>query len=273
MPDDPQIPSIGMVVPSFNNMPYLRRTISSFYKYSPWLKFIVVDDASTEWNLDWRTHNPEADITLHRFEKNGGLTRSWNKGYQLAMSLDEVPEYLIFGNNDTLANNGWWRAMINSLNQGFSLAGPVSNAPGVTVKGGRQEVKRYVDKYKVTDEADYNNNVADILWQRFGRHGQTLSVPAVNGFFMMAKTATLTNHLHSPGNVFQPVVKFMPSGRRNNTPLMTGQEDELQARWNKYKLRSAVVLGSYIFHYRSVARGKQCVKGDWLRCDDFKKPV
>jgi glycosyltransferase involved in cell wall biosynthesis len=262
---------MAMVVPSYNHMPYLIRTIKSFHKYSPWLKFIVVDDASPEWDTRFVSQNPDADIKLYRFPKNGGLTRSWNYGYRMALQLDPVPEFLIFGNNDILANDGWWRAMVNTLNRGIHLTGPLSNAAGVTALG-KQDVRRYFDDYHVTDDADFNNEVSRHLWHKYGQHHQIVSTP-VNGFFMMGKTKTFQENAHSEGNVFQPVIKTMPSGRRNPTPLMTGNEDELQHRWKKNGLRSAISCGSYVFHYRSVARGMKHAKKGWHRCNDFDKPV
>ena len=266
------LPSIGMIVPSYNNMGYLRRTISSFYKYSPNVQFIVVDDHSTEWDFEWQDKNPEADITLHRFEDNGGLTRSWNKGFDIIRDMDDPPEYTIFGNNDILATNGWWRGMVGELNSGYDLAGPLSNAAGITAAG-KQDIANYVDNYKLTDDPSYNDKVADELWVRYGKKHTSMPVPAVNGFFMMAKTATIAQNCLNTGNVFVPVLNKMPSGRTNPTPLMTGNEDDLQNRWRQRMLKSTIALGSYIFHYRSVARGRKYAKAGWFRCNDLDKPV
>jgi hypothetical protein len=46
---------------------------------------------------------------------------------------------------------------------------------------------------------------------------------------------------------------------------MTGNEDELQSRWRAKGMKFAAALGSFIFHYRSVSRGKKFAKGKWLR--------
>jgi GT2 family glycosyltransferase len=47
--------------------------------------------------------------------------------------------------------------------------------------------------------------------------------------------------------------------------MMTGNEDELQARWAKKGMKSGVVLSTFIFHYRSVSRGDKYKWGRWYR--------
>ena len=267
-------PDIAMIVPSFNSMGYLRRTLRSFYKYSPWLRFVVVDDASTEWDPSVLDVVPPEQLTTHRFSKNGGLTRSWNKGYEIVANMSDRPEYLIFGNNDILANKHWWKGMVKTLESGAAMTGPLSNAAGVTAHG-RQDIWNYIKDYKLTDDPAYLNKLSDTLFARYCRDVNHTVRYEVNGFFMMGRTETFVKNEHSPGHIFVPNLKTMPSGRKNKTPLMTGQEDELQHRLRKRGLQSDIALGSFVFHYRSVARGGAYAKrgGKWLRCDDLDKGV
>lgn len=267
-------PSIAFIVPSFEHMGYFRRTLRSFFKYTPWLRFVVVDDASKTWNTDWQDDVSGADITTYRFNSNGGLTRSWNKGFDIAANMKDRPEFTVFANNDTTSNPYWWKALVRTLEGGAALAGPLSNAAGLTAHG-RQDICQYFKDYQVTDDPGYVNNLAARLYKEFCEEANHTARSAVNGFFMMGRTDTFVKNAHSPNELFIPNLRVMPSGRKNKTPLMTGQEDELHHRLRKRGLHSEIALGSFVFHYRSVARGPGYAKrgGQWSRCDDLTKEV
>lgn len=173
-------------------------------------------------------------------------------------------DYLIAGNNDVVMFEDWWRGMVGVLDK-FALTGPLSNAPGVTA-GGRQQIERYVDKYQLTDDAGKNNPMSHELWLKYGKRAVRSNV---NGFFMMAKMDTWYDAAFDGQNVFRPMNYRTFSGKKNNTPGMTGNEDELQSRWRKKGLRSAIALGSFVFHFRSVARGKKFAKSGWTRMEDL----
>lgn len=259
-------PKIAVIVPSYSVFDYARRTLLSLAKYTPNVVAIVVDDASPDWDGRWyRDVNVEVDV--HRFEHNGGLTRSWNRGFQMARKHD--PDFIVAGNNDVLFTMGWYQALIGAINSGLALVGPLSNAPGETAAN-RQNIKTYVLNYNLTDVAKYNNQLAAMLWKEY--RSKVISTK-INGFFMMARADTWFDHAYDARNVFCPVNTHMPSGRQNTTPLMTGNEDELQARWGKRGLRFGAAPGSFIFHYRSVSRGSKYVKGAWMRMTDAEKEV
>jgi hypothetical protein len=46
---------------------------------------------------------------------------------------------------------------------------------------------------------------------------------------------------------------------------MTLGEYELQGRWTKAGLETAICTGSYVLHYRAVSRGARYRMGDWVR--------
>lgn len=260
-------PRIAVIVPSYEAFPYARRTLLSLFKYTPEAVAVVVDDASPSWNKGKWLRGIIGDIRVHQFNKNGGLTRSWNHGMEMVRGMDV--EYVVLGNNDVLFNVGWWQGLEAVLNLGYGLAGPLSNAPGVTARG-LQEIGAYVTNYELTDKPKYNNKLARLLWKTY----KDKAVPAeVNGFFMMAKPATLFDNAFTGEFVFRPINTKNSRGKLNSTPLMTGNEDELQRRLAKSKIRSAVALGSFIFHYRSVSRGQQFVKGQWARIEDARGNV
>lgn len=264
-----QKPSFGIIVPSYKALDYLQLTLHSFYRYTPDVRFVVVDDATPNWHTRWSQGLPSEVFKCHRFDTNGGLTRSWNFGFRLIKKMSNRPTYAVFANNDILATPGWWRAMVNTVEHGYALAGPLSNAPGVTAQG-KQEVGRYVSDYRLTDDPVYNAKVAEALWES---HGNKVIEGEVNGFFMFGRTDTFAKHMYDRDNIFSAKIPVMPSGRVNRTPLMTGQEDELQARWRKKGLKSAISLGSFIFHYRSVSRGMALAKPGWYRRDGKERTV
>jgi glycosyltransferase involved in cell wall biosynthesis len=260
-------PKIAVIIPTYSCLPYSRRALTSLYKYSPNVHAIVVDDASPDWNNKWYTGVGGSPL-IHRFPKPGGLTRSWNQGLTMACELDA--DYIVTGNNDILFHHGWWQGMVGVLNKGIGLTGPLSNAPGITSRG-MQDITAYVGNYSLTDNPKYNNNLSKMLWDTYG---DRFAGTPVNGFFMMAKKETWLKGKADKVHFFRPVNTYNSRGKKNPTPLMTCNEDELQGRWNKKGIKSGVALGSFIFHYRSVARGqKKYGKGQFMTMTDPEKPV
>jgi hypothetical protein len=172
------------------------------------------------------------------------------------------PDYIVCGNNDVLFSPGWWQGLCRALAAGYAMAGPVSNAPGVTAPNGLQHVRRYFPDYPLSDDPVSIGDTAQRL--RASYMGKVVPSP-VNGFFMMAESRTWLEHGYSRGMPFPPTIEELPSGKPNPTPTMTGQEEWIQNRWGKKGLKSCVVPASFIFHYRSVARGAEYAVGDCVR--------
>lgn len=267
-------PRIAVIVPLYNKFAYGRLATLSFFKYTgAECHAIIVDDASPKFDKqnwdswyagvkddkgDWvQEPLPREHITFHHFEQNDGLTRSWNWGLKKALELDA--EYTICTNSDVLFTPFWEQGLIHHLEQGYHLVGPVSNAPGVT-NGGRQQVQNFYPGYRVTDEADYLRRVAEYLKTHQPIQKIVGGLP-INGFFMMAKTATWWEGRFDRDVVFDPRKK------------MAGNEDELEKRWRKRGWKIGFVPSSFIFHYRSVSRGDQYKHRGWHRLDDIHKEV
>lgn len=259
---------IGFVCPTYNAQSLARYTeaaLRSFYETTPGGVGIVVDDGSKDWTPAYEVElknlaaEYEADIHLHHFRDQGGLTRSWNVGLEIAHQ--QKLDYGIAGNNDVVFTVKWYEGMVHALANGYSLAGPLSNAPGITAKG-RQEVDKYLSTFQLTDDRDELDKMATELHQK--HLGKVIESP-INGFFQMATMESWRRGMYDSGHYYCPVNKFTSKGRRNPTPLMTLNEDELQHRWTKKKMKSAIVLGSFIFHYRAVSRGNRYKRGKWYR--------
>ena len=261
--------TIGFVCPTYQAHElhaYTERAISSFFKTTPNGVVILADDASPDWadyklKLDSLCSDLGVSDRLRviHFERSGKLTRSWNSGLRMATHLKL--DYAIAGNNDIIFTPNWHAGLLHALNNGYDLVGPLSNAPGVTAKG-IQEVRHYTDKYLLSDRDETLNAIAKDLYDN---HLGKIVESAVNGFFQMAKVSSWVAGKFSANDFYRPLNKFTSKGKVNRTPLMTLNEDELQARWRKLNMKSAVVCSSYIFHYRAVSRGDAYKKGDVFR--------
>lgn len=220
-----------VVVPTHGHLDYARRAVASLLAAAPPDALaVVVDDASTDWSFDgW-----PGGVALHRFKKQGGLTRSWN--YGLRVARDRGAEYACVTNSDVVFTAGWFEPVAWALDHGADLAGPLTNAPGHQPK---QQVTRHLPDFKATDDQAYLDGVARRL---AAKNAGLLTPLRVNGFCMTAKTATWWRGAHDAASVFDPKHK------------MTRNEDELQGRWKRLGLVSALVPASFVFHYRGVTR-------------------
>lgn len=260
---------IGFVCPTYNAVEldrYTRRALVSFFDTTPYGVAIVVDDGSQSWTRNYAQtlqgivlNYPGAELHIIRFDKPGGLTRSWNAGLALADRLGLT--YAISGNNDVVFTRRWYLGLLHALANGYDLVGPLSNAPGPTAKG-LQEIAKYCESYQLTDDQTKLNAMADVIHDKY--LGQVVESP-VNGFFHMATMDSWRKGKYDETHYYRPVNSVLPSGKINLTPLTTGNEDELQHRWRQKKMLSAIVLSSFIFHYRAVSRGSAYRRGDWYR--------
>ena len=260
---------IGFICPVYNATAfasYTQKALKSFFDTTPNGVAIVVNDGSAGWNDDYEQSllkladsYPIVSLYILKFYTSGGLTRSWNAGLAKAAELNL--DYVIAGNNDIIFSAGWHEGMTYALANGYSLVGPVSNAPGVTAKG-RQNVETYIPNYKLTDDSIEIEQVATQLKQM---HSNKILERNINGFFLMATLKAWEAGKFDEHHFFRPKNKYYVYGRLNPTPMMTGNEDELQGRWAKKGMKSGVVLSTFIFHYRSVSRGDKYKWGKWYR--------
>jgi GT2 family glycosyltransferase len=230
---------ILVVVPTYGQFDYARRTVCSLLKYTPDSgrapKYIIIDDASEEWaSIDW-TSWPEAECRKLRFDEHAGLTRSWNAGLRIAVELSV--RYTVCTNSDVLFSRNWYEPLIEALETDYDLVGPVTNAPG---HAPWQSVTPFCHPFQphLDDDSVQIDQVTSAIHK--------LAIGAIeapiNGFFMMAKTETWWRGAFDSENVFNPAF-----------PLV-GNEVELQRRWSLIGLRTGFVPRSYIFHYRSISR-------------------
>ena len=243
---------------------YTLKALDSFFRTTAGGVAIVVDDCSVGWAEKEAAikRTPLFDgqeVYVHHFSEWGGLTRSWNKGLEIADGLDV--DYAIASNNDIIFSNLWYEGLLHAISHGYSLVGPLSNAPGVTSQG-RAEVWRYIRDYTVSDDPAKINAVAERARKEFA--GRVIEV-RVNGFFQMAAMGAWRTGKYDDNHFYCPYNPKTGSGRNNPTPLMTLNEDEIQRRWSRLKRTFAVCMSSFIFHYRAVTRGRKYTRGKWFR--------
>lgn len=237
----------------------------------------VIDDCTPGWTdaheAEIRSWCPEgARVRIVHLPKNEQLTYAWNYGLR---TTPPDMTYSIVGNNDVLFTDGWHLPLIRAVEEeGYHLVGPVSNAPGVTSQPKSGPNPAYVGAlmadYPRTDLNEERERIAAYLRERYAG----VIVPTkINGFFQFGKFADFAKGRYDDRHVYKPRNDFMPSGRKNKTPLFTGNEDEIQHRWAKMGRRFGVCQDSYIFHYRSAFRGPKFRKGDWVEmtADDFDR--
>jgi GT2 family glycosyltransferase len=253
-----------VIVPTYGAFDYAHAAVHSLLANSPPpVHCLLVDDASPGWAAAEPEHlaplAAEFGNRYHqlRFDAWGGLTRSWNAGLEAAARQGYV--YACAANSDLLFPAGWVAGLVEALEAGWDLVGPLSNAPG---ESPLQFVGRYHGNYRLTDDLGYLNALQRDLLR--AHRGEAFSAK-LNGFCLVAKTATWQAGAYAPGQAFRPANLVNSKGQDNPTPLMTLNEDELQGRWRAAGRKIGVVPASFVFHYRSVSRGDRHRKGRWYR--------
>lgn len=257
--DLPQGAEVALVLPTYRQLDYAQRAIDTFFETTPDGVVFVVDDASPDWHYSWLRTEWTGRVSIHRFLRNGGLTRSWNKGISAASRLGA--KYAIAGNSDILFSPGWLEPLKKAIDAGFSLVGPVSNAPGNTI-GQQQDVRKYYPGYVLSDDA---RDLATTARRLADANASKVVEAPLNGFFLFAKTEDWCSGAYDEIHAFRPCNELNSKGQPNPTPLMTLNEDELQRRWHKLGRRTGAVCDSFIFHYRAVSRGERFRSPGWFR--------
>jgi glycosyltransferase involved in cell wall biosynthesis len=226
--------SILVIVPTYGHFEYAKRAVESLVTHTPKdkLQIALVDDASPDWPTDWSDWPRFAGYRA-RYEHNGGLTRSWNYGLWLAREAG--CEFAACGNSDLVFTQGWYEPLVRAVTEhGYDLIGPVTNAPG-------HHRPQDASRYAPVCPDDLDASLAATA-RRLRRYNRPTPCRFINGFFMFARTATWWENRFSESHCFNP---------KNR---MTGNEDELQARWRARRQRIGFHPGSFVFHYRSVSR-------------------
>jgi GT2 family glycosyltransferase len=228
-----------VIFPSFGHFNYVFRAVSSLVSVDPGAvcrpDYVIVDDASEEWNeVAWELF-PDPTCWKVHFDTRGGLTRSWNHGLWLARKGGY--RYVVCANTDILFGDRWLDPLVDALNCGCALVGPVTNAPGHCVW---QNVRPFLELNHVQLD-DSPEGINEVSHHLQSKRVHPIECP-LNGFCLAATTETWWSGAFNDRSVFNPAF-----------PLQHN-EVELQQRWRSIGLSSSMVPRSYVFHYRSVSR-------------------
>ncbi len=127
---DDLFPLVSIMIPSYNNLNYLKLCLESIRRKScyPNLEVIIVDNASgpetvaflKEQEKEW----PELTVVFN--EKNAGFAGANNQAAQLAKG-----KYLALLNDDVMVTKGWLSGLLKYFRQNdVGMVGPVTNSCG-----------------------------------------------------------------------------------------------------------------------------------------------
>ena len=246
--------SLLVVVPTYGHFDYAEAAVASAFQATKCEVVVcIVDDASPDWSEDWarnlQLQSPRDKLIWARHDVNQGLTRMWNFG--VATAIGGNFKYVCLTNSDVLFTSGWDVRLREAVNTGWHLVGPLTNTPG-------DNEAQYVRPHSVDYENSDSQLVLDAVAKELGRKTKVVQGP-LNGFCLFGAVHTFQRHLYDPSRMmaFKPSNPVNSKGKPNPTPLMTLSEHELQQRWREEGCKTGVVLGSYVYHYRSVSRGER----------------
>ena len=262
--DDPDEVPLGIVIPTYSHFDYAEIAVETALRSCHnRARVVVVDDCSPDHNegLAILRRFSSDSKTKHRFstawyQDHGGLLRSWNHG--LEFFRDIGARVVCVTNSDVIFAPGWEEPIFDALKT-YDLVGPVTNAPGTEEL---QYVAQYSQEYDRT-RGDDPEHIQDVQYALRKRWQDRVLKATLNGFCMVARTRTWWANSYDDEHVFRPHNPVNSKGQKNPTPHDTLGEYELQKRWHDAGMKSGVVPGSYVFHYRSISRGSKFRRGDW----------
>ena len=169
MPD----PVFSIVIPTYNGLRWLRRTLPRLLAYAPEdSEVIVVDDASTDGTMLW-LRNFGRRVRVVRRQQNGGFCAAINEGILAARGT--VVETL---NNDVFVTPGWWRPALEQ----FEDTAVAAVAPLVLQFGTQTTVDSAGDGWHLCGRAFSHGNRRS-LQPKLLRPREVFGVSASAGFF------------------------------------------------------------------------------------------
>jgi len=116
-----------IVIPASGNAQYTKLAIDSIRRSSRGVRMVIVEtDASVEWKT-------EDDLDIARLERFVSFSHSVNRGLVFAAHgavLQDKFDYVVVLNNDVAVTSGWLQPLLDALDAGYCVAGPVTNSCG-----------------------------------------------------------------------------------------------------------------------------------------------
>lgn len=223
--------AVGIIIPTYEHFEYAKLAIESA-SMTPDSVVVIVDDGSSRWPGErivsgWLS----GPYVIHRYtEHEGNLSRSWNAGVRICASMGL--EYAVCSNADVVFPRGWWAPLEAELERS-TFVGPVTNAPGhVRAQG----VGRYIE-YDLSDDPD---DIQDTQNRCHALDTEPVHRGLLNGFTFAGRTV---DYFRAGPGPFDEI-----------NYRVNGGEDDFFHRLPMESVLS-IVPQSFVFHYRSVARG------------------
>lgn len=114
-------PKVDIIVPTFNNLAYLKECVKSVRKNTDWPHNLIVVNSGTDGTAEWLKEQP--DIIHHNSAGRLHFAEANNVGLGIAKE-----RYVCLLNDDTIVSQGWLDALMHeAMKPGVGAVGPFSN--------------------------------------------------------------------------------------------------------------------------------------------------
>lgn len=227
----------AVIIPTYGAWDVSERCIRSASANTPDPLIVVIDDASNDWPgedviASWVA--PGVPYVIQRYDSQGGLSRSWNRGLSVAKGFG--CRLAVCANSDLVFPSGWFDGIAEAL-ESSPFAGPVTNAPG------HQPLQR-AEAWLLGYRPDGSDEAIQAAADRCrSRKGALVGTHYLNGFCVCGRVESFFECAREGAEVFS---KAFP---------MAGNEDDFFRRAISRSRFPVVVPRSFVFHYRGMSRG------------------
>lgn len=246
-----------LVIPAYGHYDYVDLAARSYLERTPDSAVVVVDDASPDFSdadakvISRLKSAYKYNFGFIRLPSNAGIHTAWNVGIESA--IQDGADVVIAGNSDLYFPEGWHTQILDEVYP-LRLCGPVTNAPGPQLE-------------QLCPSPCSSQLEADAVQSRLPA-APARPVKELNGF-CMAATVDAWKASSLPGGLFfKPCVEFNSRGKPNPTPRMTLGEYEMQGRMKRAGVELRVCPNSFVYHFRSVTRGRRFSHGQGSRIEE-----
>lgn len=114
-------PKVDIIIPTFNNLAYLKECVESIRKNTDWPYNIIVVNSGSDGTAEWLGQQP--DIIAANSKERLHFSAANNVGLGIAKE-----KYVCLLNDDTIVSEGWLGALMHEgMKPGIGAVGPFSN--------------------------------------------------------------------------------------------------------------------------------------------------